>query len=60
MMSYLILFALIGMTIYYSYSAYKDIKAFIEKKRAEKNKSSQKNDIVYDISDTFNDQSHDN
>ena len=60
MMSYLILFALIGMTVYYAYSAYKDIKAFIEKKRAQKNKPSQKNDIVYDISDVTDDQSHDN
>ena len=39
MMSYLILFALIGMICYYSYFAYKIIKSYIDKKRFEKNSS---------------------
>lgn len=39
MMSYLILFALIGLICYYSYLAYKTIKSYIDKKRFEKNSS---------------------
>ena len=39
MMTYLILFALIGLICYYSYLAYKTIKSYIDKKRFEKNAS---------------------
>ena len=39
MMSYLILFALIGLIGYYLYLAYKTIRSFVEKKRFEKNAS---------------------
>lgn len=58
MMSYILLFALIAMIVYYTYSAYKTIKAFIEKKREAKNKSSQINNVAHNVSDATDEQSH--
>ena len=50
MMSYLILFALMAMIAYYGYSAFKTIKNFIEKKRAQK-VASKINDSVHNVAD---------
>ena len=56
MMSYLILFALIGLIGYYVYSAYKLIKNFIDKKLSQK-KATQNENVANGASNT-NEQSH--
>lgn len=57
MMTYLILFALIAMIAYYGYSAFKTIKHFIDKKRAQK-VASKLNDLSHNVSDSTEEQTH--
>lgn len=50
MISWLIIFALIAMIVYYGYSAFKTVKNFIEKKRAQK-AASKINDALHNVAD---------
>ena len=50
MISWLIIFALIAMIVYYAYSAFKTVKNFIEKKRAQK-VASKINDALHNVAD---------
>ena len=50
MMSYIFALALIAMTIYYVYSAYKAIKAFVIKKLSKKQDASQISESAFNVS----------
>ena len=51
MISWLIIFALIAMIVYYGYSAFKTVKNFIEKKRAQKVASKTITNVVHNVDD---------
>lgn len=51
MMSYLILFALVAIIVYYGYSAFKILKNFIEKKLKERKAASKNNDLLHNASE---------
>lgn len=57
MMTYILLFALIAMIVYYAYSAYKVIKTFIEKRREAKI-ASQIDNVVHNVSNVTDEQLH--